>query len=83
MFLQQISFYYNRFYNKSSLGKPQKKQVIFLMAVPLREGGGVKGLPLRRKKISFRILKNWLNKFRLPLSSRGGGVKALMALPIR
>ena len=53
MFLQQISFYYNRFYNKSSLGKPQKKQVIFLMAVPLREGGGGKGLAIKKKKNFF------------------------------
>ena len=33
---------------KSSLGMPQKKTVLFLMAVLLR-GGGVKGFPLRKK----------------------------------
>ena len=42
--------------------------------------GVVKGLALRRKKITYF---NMLKKFRLPLSSRGGGGKALMALSLR
>ena len=62
------------------------------MAGPLRGGGGVKAGPLRKKitffKPFFFILlpfknKNYftLDKFRWPLSSRGGG-KALVAWPL-
>ena len=58
------------------LGKPQKT-VIFLMAVPLRGGGGVKGFPLRKKGLFWGLFIEFLLiKFRVPLSSRGrGGVR--------
>ena len=52
------------------LGKQQKKDIFFI-AVPLSKGGGGKGL------------NNFFSEgnFRLPLSSRGGVIEALMALP--
>ena len=56
------------------------KKAIYLMAVPLRGGVGVKRLPLRSfGKFFFNLLK----KFRLSLSLRGRGDKTLMALPLR
>ena len=43
------------------------------MAVPLRGGGGV--LDIKKKKHFFwDVFLNLMKKFRLPLSSRGGGV---------
>ena len=49
-----------------------RKKVIFLMAVPLRGGGG-KGLAIK-KKITFRGLFYMFQNVRPPLSSRGGGL---------
>ena len=41
------------------------------MAVLLRGGGGVKGLPLRKRRTKFGTFFSFVIKFRLPLSSRG------------
>ena len=62
-----------------------RKENIFVMAMPLRgEGGGGKGLAFKKKKKNLGLpFFSLLRKFRLTLSSRGGGGKALMALPLR
>ena len=41
------------------------------MAVPLTGGGGRKGLPLRKKGLVWGFLILFVEKFRLPLSSKG------------
>ena len=46
---------------KTSLCKGSRKKIIFLMAVPLRGGGEVKSLPLRRRK-NIYILLPYKNK---------------------
>ena len=55
------------------LGKPQKK-VPFLMAGPLREGGGgLKGCTIKEKELFFNVRE----KFLWPLSRGGEGAKGL------
>ena len=60
---------------QNHLRKPQEvKKVIFFKVVPLRRGvGGGKRPAIKKKNFSFNLTK----KFR-PLSSRGGGGRALM-----
>ena len=62
------------------------KKGYFLNGSAIKRGEGVKGLPLRKiiyKNIFGGIFFfNWSKKSRQPLRSRGGGGKALMALPL-
>ena len=56
------------------------------MAGPLRGGGGLKGRPLRKKKISgyFMTKKRRRIKSSIAIKPEGwGGGKALMAQPLR
>ena len=66
-----------------ALGKPQKSH--FLNDSAIKNGWGVRGLPLiRRKKLFWGFVFYLLKKFRRPLSSMGKGKgKALMAPSLR
>ena len=78
-----VIIFTNSFKNLLFYGKHGEAEQtnIFLMAVPLRRGGG-KGLAIKEKKKKLKLFFRRL-KFRLPLSLEeggGGGGKVLMAL---
>ena len=55
-----------------------EKSVIFLVARPLRGGVGCKGLATKKKELFKEKIR-----FFLLLSSKGGGGKASVAMPLK
>ena len=57
------------------INKESRKKSSFLNDTAIkRYGGGGKALAIKKKELFWELFFNWLNKLRLPLSSRVGGL---------
>ena len=63
----------DKYHSRIGVRYGSRKKVLLLMAVPLRGGGGVKGLAINEKRTFVGTFFSNVPKFQRPLSSRGEG----------